>query len=296
MSHDTGATPLTLAQQASLAGARLFFGTFTGILRLVRGSPPDGWRTVRYGLHRDEILDIRAGNGTRRPVVFFHGGGWAMGTKDFYSHDLMFLTDAGHTVFNVEYPKAPEYPHPLPLRAVLRALAFVRGDADAVHVMGDSAGGNLAIMAGVLAQNPDLIAHVDPTFDPKTLPTILSATSIYGVLDRASCLNTKVPGGETMLEAYGGPNALRETVGPECAITPMDLAFTKHPPCLLTCGEYDPILESTQVYHKRLSDSGHEVQVKIYPGATHGYFNFPDGETKRQSAQDIVAFLNAIEA
>lgn len=296
MSHDTGATPLTFAQQASLAGARLFFGTFTGLLRIVRGSPPDGWRTVRYGLHRDEILDIREGNGTHKPVVYFHGGGWAMGTKDFYSHDLMFLTDAGHTVFNVEYPKAPEYPHPLPLRAVLKALAFVRETSEAVHVMGDSAGGNLAIMAGVLAQNPDLIAHVDPTFDPKTLPTILSATSIYGVLDRASCMNTKVPGGETMLEAYGGPNVLLERVDPKYAITPMDLVFTTHPPCLLTCGEHDPILESTQVYHQHLHTAGHEVQVKIYPGATHGYFNFPDGETKRQSAQDIIAFLAAIES
>src|SRR5262249_27395857 len=158
-----------------------------------------------------------------KPVVFFHGGGWMMGTKDFYSHDLMFLTDAGHTVFNVEYPKAPEYPHPLPLRAVLKALAFVRGDAEAVHVMGDSAGGNLAVMAGILAENPGLIAHVDPSFDARTLPKILSCTSIYGVLDRKSCMNANVFGGSTMLEAYGGPNTLSEQVDPKYAITPMDL-------------------------------------------------------------------------
>jgi acetyl esterase/lipase len=295
-------TPLTFLQQTSLAGARLFFGTFTGALRLVRGSPPDGWRTLRYGFHRDEILDVRHVSGAqahRHPVVFFHGGGWMMGTKDFYSHDLCFLAEAGYPVFNVEYPKAPENPHPAILRSVLRALAFVRTSPDggeAVHVMGDSAGGNLAVMAGILAGNPELIAAVDPAFDPKTLPRILSATSIYGVLDRASCLNAKIPGGDTMLEAYGGRAVLAETVGPGDAITPMDLTFAQHPPCFLSCGEHDPILDSTQAYAAHLTAAGHSVTTKIYPGSTHGYFNFPEGETKLGSQKDLVAFLDGVEA
>src|SRR5262245_33002605 len=117
MSHDFSPTPLTLLQHTAVNSARLFFGTLTGALRLVRGSPPQGWRTLRYGLKRDEILDFHAVDGEvphRHPVVFFHGGGWLMGTKDFYAHDLLFLPDADFPVFNVEYPKAPEYPHPWP--------------------------------------------------------------------------------------------------------------------------------------------------------------------------------------
>ena len=35
--------------------------------------------------------------------------------------------------------------------------------------------------------------------------------------------------------------------------------------------------------------------LQAEPGATHGYFNFPDGATKTQSQQDIVAFLNEVE-
>jgi acetyl esterase len=295
-------TPLGILQYASLSGARLFFGTFTGALRLVRGSPPEGWRTVRYGLHRDEILDVHVpaqGAPRRPPVVFFHGGGWMMGTKDFYAHDLLFLPEAGYPTFNVEYPKAPENPHPWILRSVLAALAFVRSAADgaeAVHVMGDSAGGNLAVMAGLLAANPALIAAVDPTFDAARLPRILSAVSLYGVMDRVSCMSSRVPGGETMLEAYGGRAALAPSVDAAHAITPMDLDFAAHPPCLLSCGEYDPILPSTQLYAAHLARKGLAVQVRIYAGATHGYLNFPDGPTKDQVQKDVVAFLNGVEA
>ena len=301
MSHNLGPRPLTLLQQTAVNGARLFFGSLTGALRLVRGSPPQGWRTLRYGLKRDEILDFHAVHGEiahRHPVVFLHGGAWMMGTKDFYSHDLLFLPEAGFPVFNVEYPKAPEYPHPWVLRSVLEALAFVgslREGAGAVHVMGDSAGGNLAIMAAVLASNPHLIAAVDPGFDPKRLPRIVSATSIYGVLDRASCMRGHFPGGPTMLEAYGGPEALAETVTAERAITPMDLTFGAHPPVFLSCGEHDPIVCSTNEYAARLEREGHKVTRKIYAGATHGYFNFPDGPTKAQSQRDLVAFLKDVE-
>ena len=286
----TDPTPLDLGQHLSVAGTRAFFGAITGALRLFRGSPPDGWQTIRYGLHRDEIFDFRhvddepgKNAAHRNPVVFFHGGGWMMGTKDFYSHDLCFLSAAGYPIFNVEYPKAPEHPHPWILRSVLKALAFVRdtySEAKAVHIMGDSAGGNLAVMAAVLAANPSLIAPVDPAFDPRTLPKILSATSIYGVLERETCLNSGIPGGPTMIEAYGGHESVGPTVDAAHAITPMDLAFTSHPPCFLGCGESDLILPSTIIYEKRLREAGHKVTMKLYPGATHGYFNFPDGPTK----------------
>jgi acetyl esterase/lipase len=300
MDKPVTATPLNPLQLAAVTTFRLFFGTVTGALRLARGTHPEGWRTLRYGLKRDEILDVHSARGeaaAHRPVVFFHGGAWMMGTKDFYAHDLLFLPEAGFPTFNVEYPKAPEHPHPWPLRAVLEALAFVAASEEGgheVHVAGDSAGGNLAVMAAVLASNPELIVHVDPGFDPRRLPRILSATSIYGVLDRASCLAVSFPG-ETMIEAYGGPGALGETVTPECAITPMDHTFTAHPPCLLACGEHDPILSSTRTYAARLESGGFPVTTKIYPGATHGYFNFPNGPTKAQSQADLVAFLKRVE-
>src|SRR6185437_4100740 len=215
---------LTIGQHLAIAGTQMIFGALTGAIRLARGSHPDGWRTLRYGLHREEVLDhmspapqVRA----RVPVVYFHGGGWMMGTKDFYSHDLLFLASHGHPVFNVEYPKAPDHPHPWILRSVFKSLAFIRAqfpEAKAVHLMGDSAGGNLAVMAGILMLNPELLAVVDPEISVSDLPRVLSVTSLYGVMDRQTCLQPNIPVGATMIEAYGGPQALADEVEAEYAI------------------------------------------------------------------------------
>ncbi len=288
---------LTFGQHMTIAGSRMFFGALTGAIRVFRGSHPKSWRTLRYGIHREEVLDYHApkpGVVEREAVVFFHGGGWMMGTKNFYSHDLLFLVEAGHPVFNVEYPKAPEHPHPQMLRSILKALLMIRTsfhEARAVHLMGDSAGGNLAVMAAVLCSNTDLIAAVDPMCEIKKLPAILSTTSLYGVLDRQTMLLPQVPAGTTILEAYGGPDVLKAEVDAAHAITPMDLAFKRHPPCLLVCGGRDVILGSTEVYAKRLERDGHAVTMKIYPESNHGFFNFPDGDDKTGVQKDIVAFL-----
>jgi acetyl esterase/lipase len=293
----TRSNPLTAAQHVSVVGARLFFGALCGAIRLLRGAHPRDWRTLRYGLHREEILDYHAplpGYRARDAVVFIHGGGWMMGTKDFYSHDLMFLPEAGYPVFNIEYPKAPEHPHPRPLRALLAALVFLKRsfpEAERVHLMGDSAGGNMAVMASLLVLDPALLKQVDPWCDPKKLPKVVSVTSIYGVLDRASIMKSKVPGVATMLEAYAGANALSESVEPEISITPMDLKFERHPPCFIACGADDPILKSSELYAERLQAEGHRVNFKTYTGAFHGFFNFPDGELKRVLRRDIIGFL-----
>ena len=302
MTSRARARVLKLGQHVALAGTQMIFGALTGAIRLARGSHPEGWRTLRYGLHRDEVLDHMEPNARvarKQPVVYFHGGGWMMGTKDFYSHDLLFLATAGHPVFNVEYPKAPDHPHPWMLRSVFTALAFIRAhfpEAQAVHLAGDSAGGNLALMAGILAQNPELLAVVDPKRDAAELPEILSVISLYGVVDRQTCLNPNLPVGATMIEAYGGKEALAPTVDAAHAITPTDLTFAHHPPCLLTCGEWDPLLASNELYAKRLEREGHQVKTKTYLKATHGYFNFPDNAVKAACHRDMVAFLKDIEA
>ncbi len=160
-------------------------------------------------------------------------------------------------------------------------------------VAGDSAGGNLAVMAGLLCQNPELLTVIEPDEGP--WPEILSVTSLYGVMDRLTCLNPNTIVGPTMIEAYGGREALAPEVDPQHAITPMDVKFTKHPPCFLTCGEWDPLTASHDMYAKRLARDGHRVTSKTYAKATHGYFNFPEGAVKTACRRDMTAFLKEIE-
>ena len=126
-------------------------------------APRDRVRESRYGEQRDETMDVIApkmGVPPRSPVVFVHGGGWISGSKGrFYHRPLLGLADAGHPVFSLNYPLAPESPHPGPLRSLLSALALLRRERDlaGVHLIGDSAGGNLAAMLGLALANPNLL-------------------------------------------------------------------------------------------------------------------------------------------
>jgi acetyl esterase/lipase len=71
----------------------------------------------------------------------------------------------------------------------------------------------------------------------------------------------------------------------------MDLKFDRHPPCFIACGKDDPILKSSELYATRLHTEGHKVIFKTYAGAFHGFFNFPEGESKQVLRQDIIGFL-----
>ena len=183
--------------------------------------PPHAPVETAYGDHpRERIayLAPRDGVAPRSPVLYFHGGGWMIGSKDTYTPFLGFLAEAGHPVFNIGYPLAPEHPHPEILRSVFRALDWIAAkhpETTGYHTMGDSAGGNLAAMLGLLAHNPEHVTDVDASRTQGLPLACRSIVSIYGVLDRLTWIEDGFPGGSTMLEHYGGKGAFEPDVGPE---------------------------------------------------------------------------------
>lgn len=113
-------------------------------------------REFTYGSLKDEKLDfITTGiaEEKRSAIVHVHGGAWIAGSKGkFYSKPLLKFSDAGYPVFSLNYPLAPEQQHPYLLRSLLKALVWIRRNYPqyaSVHLIGDSAGGNLAMMLGI---------------------------------------------------------------------------------------------------------------------------------------------------
>ena len=285
----------------SLRLMRIAVSLVYGASRLMRRppKPPGAVAEHKYGPHRAQRIEYiapRAGVPTRSPVLYIHGGGWVLGAKESYTRYLSFLAEAGYPVFNIEYPLAPETPHPGILRSLFAALDWIKTNYPGIsgyHVMGDSAGGNLAMMIGLYASNPSLIPAVDPTRG-KDLPlTCHTVVSLYGVLDRLSWIEDKFPGADGMMEAYAGKAAFEPEVGPESAITPMDLDFTAAPPSLLTVGTEDQLLRSSRLFAERLSAGPGKVTLKEYAGEGHGFFNLFRTKSDVQMNADILSFLEA---
>ena len=97
-----------------------------------------------------------------RPIlVYLHGGGWVLGNLDSHEGVCRALANAaGVIVVNVDYRLAPEHRFPAAAEDAHAALAWaaahaaeIGGDPRRIAVGGDSAGGNLAAVACVMARD-----------------------------------------------------------------------------------------------------------------------------------------------
>lgn len=211
----------------------------------------------------DEILPL---------VVYFHGGGWLLGSID--SHDGIcrsLANAAGAVVLNVGYRLAPEARFPAAVDDALAATrwahehaASLGADPERLAVAGDSAGGNLA---AVVCQ--DLRAAAEPIVRFQLL--------IYPVTtaDLAIGFDMEYEGYflyyDELLwhqEHYlsSPADALDRRVSPLLG----DAAGL--PPAAIQAAECDPLHPQAELYRDRLAAAGVPVGFRRYAGMIHGYF------------------------
>lgn len=117
---------------------------------------------VAYGDGPERVLDAylpAAGPDDAHPVVVLvHGGAWRGGSRLHVAREAAVLAASGYAAFAIDYRLEIDHPFPGQVEDVRRAVAWVRANAGRYRVdphrvalMGFSAGGNLAMLAG-----PDL--------------------------------------------------------------------------------------------------------------------------------------------
>lgn len=103
-------------------------------------------------------LYLATAPGPRPALLYVHGGAWASGNKNGgYALALApALAAAGVTVASLNYRLAPEWEFPAMIEDVKCAIRFLRSralawniDPDRIGVIGNSAGGHLAALAGL---------------------------------------------------------------------------------------------------------------------------------------------------
>lgn len=206
-------------------------------------------------------------------LMFFHGGGWVIGTID--THDLVCraLTEAtAATVVSVDYRLAPEHPFPAApddctaaTKWVATNSAEIGVDGNRLAVCGDSAGGNLA---AVVAQ--------DCAADG---PAIAAQALVYPVTDmvddtRAS-LHKNAEGyllTSAAMEWFYGHYVTNGDLRSDPRLSPLRGALAGQPPAIVLTAEYDPLHDEGKAYADALIKAGVDVEYDCYSGQVHTFF------------------------
>jgi monoterpene epsilon-lactone hydrolase len=228
--------------------------------------------------------------GTRSHIVYTHGGIYINELSRPHWWIIAELTRrTGAAVTVPLYRLAPEstyreaFPYLVSVyREVLRTAA-----PDEVTLMGDSAGGALAIAqpwafrdAGLPA--PGRIVAFSPWLDvTATNPSIPKYDAVDPMLSAAG-------GVQAGLWWAGGDDPRTPLISPACA--PDDLLATV-PVTRIYQGTRDVCMADATVFRDRAVAAGADVTLKVYPGGFHVFPALPRLPESRAVYADIAAFL-----
>ncbi|MFC6835888.1 alpha/beta hydrolase [Halomarina ordinaria] len=227
-----------------------------------------------------------------RPVlVFYHGGGWVLGTLDSVDGVCRDLaTRAGCVVVSVDYRLAPERPFPAAVDDAFAAVEWVwanaaslGGDPARLVVGGTSAGGNLAAVTALRAREESLDA------------TLAGQLLCYPMADREDTDSTHENADGPLLTrrdvAWFWEQYLRSPVdahNPFAApLRARDLSGL--PPALVVTAGFDPLRDEGVAYARRLAEAGVPADHDHYPSMVHGFLSLTGAVDVADEAMDGVA-------
>jgi acetyl esterase/lipase len=203
---------------------------------------------------RRGLLDVYhpAGDVTDAPILLqVHGGAWTVGNKDQQGLPLMrHMAARGWVCVAINYRLAPRSPFPAQIVDVKRAIAWVRehaeefgGDPGFIAITGGSAGGHLAALAALSANDPDY----QPGFEDADT-SLQAAVPFYGVYDFAGATGAKAA--IRMRDRFLGPTVLlqdpAEDLAPFEKASPYLRVRKDAPPFYVIHGTNDTLVEVAQ--------------------------------------------------
>lgn len=311
------------------AGSLLVDNFFRGLSRLGRMHPQarperhdvEVIRDVAYGdsglsEHRLDIYRPRGltrGELDRVPVVLYvHGGGFRILSKD--THWVMGLAFArrGYLVFNVSYRLAPKHPFPAAVEDVSAALEWVLenaerygGDLDRLAFAGESAGANLvtslALITSYRRPEPWAARVFDRGITPKA---VVAACGIYHVSDvqrfkrrwphMSGFIHDRL---SEVSDSYLGDPARHdpehlELADPLVVLERGAAPGRPLPAFFAPCGTADPLIDDTQRLAKALDAMGVECEARYYPGELHAFHALVFTPSARRCWAHTYAFLD----
>ncbi len=223
---------------------------------VVRTDVAPGMTLFRSEEHMNDTIPL---------LVYFHGGGWTIGSINSCSRYCAAMALNGVAVLAVDYRLAPEHPYPLGLKHCIAAAEYAldhkeEWNVSAISLGGDSSGGNLAIATAM--------SFPEGTFS--SLVAFYPVTRAYA------------DGSESWREygdGFGLDSPLMEAFNDAYTsdihnplVSPLEAdseTLSKLPPTLLVAAERDILRCQGADFTDKLIKAGVPVKYIVLPGTVH---------------------------
>lgn len=235
-------------------------------------------KDVEYGRAAGESLKLDVsvpdGPGPFPAVILVHGGGWVTGDKSGGPRKAFIaplhepLERAGFAWFSINYRLAPAHRHPACIQDVETAIRWVkvhaaryRVDPRRIALSGESAGGHLAALAAVRADETTRLAAIVP---------------FYGVFDLTAMVTPGEPMRKNFVALFDRPTADAGALELLRGASPLFQVKAGLPPFLLVHGTADTTvaLEQSERFHARLREAGGASELMTIPSGVHGMISW----------------------
>ncbi len=244
-------------------------------------SPPLAARLYRPARDRPALL------------VYFHGGGWVVGSVASADAFCRALANASScAILSVEYRLAPEHPYPAAIDDAYAAIVWAAAHAgelgahpSQVAVGGSSAGGNLAAASCLAARDrrgPRIalqLLHVPVLDHDFTTPSYRAHGTGRGLTLAAMAWfwDHYCPDPHRRAEPYASPLRAADLRG--------------LPPAIVITAEFDPLHDEAAAYAQRLREAGVGSRLVDYPGMVHAFMGWSSEVPQARRAIDEVGAL-----
>lgn len=278
---------LPIAAVRAAPGLAGFGGPMEPVARVENRTVPGPAQPIPVRIYRPSLEN------TLPVLMFFHGGGFVIGSLDSQDRQCRALANAsGCAVIGVDYRLAPEHPYPAAAEDAYAATRYVAEhaaefgiDAGRIAVGGESAGGNLATVIALMARE-------------RGGPALRFQLLIYPVTDFTDdspsmhefdgvFLSLKM---QDWFAASYLPNIADRRAPYASPLHATDLRGL--PPALVITAECDMVRDQAEAYAHKMQAAGVAVTLKRYDGMIHPFFSLAGViDTARVAIADAAAAL-----
>lgn len=256
-----------------------------------RTIPGAGGVPIRVVLYTPNGASSTVGAPARPVIVYYHGGGWVIGSPEVYEYSTLALAqNTGAVVMSVDYRLSPENKFPTAHEDAYAAYKWVKqnaaaigGNAAKVAVAGESAGGNMAITVSMMARDRGLAlpVHILSVFPVANNDLFSPSYNQY-----ADAVPLSRPLVQWFVDKYF--NSPADGDSPLISLT--DVAnLSGLPPTTIIGAEIDPLQSEGMALRIKLESVGVPVRYELYRGVTHEFFGMYAVVPEAAQAQELAA-------